>query len=67
MHNELAECWRSMLQEAQEDVSDAESANWFQLRPDKHILYEPCTPSDTDAAFHTSCLILFHTAVPYAY
>ena len=29
MHNEVAECWQSMLQEAQQDVSDAESANWF--------------------------------------
>ena len=34
MHNKMAECWRSMLQEAQQDVSDAESANWFRQRPD---------------------------------
>ena len=34
MHNEVAECWRSMLREAEQDVSDAESANWFRQRPD---------------------------------
>ena len=34
MHNKVAECWRSMLREAQQDASDAESASWFRRRPD---------------------------------
>ena len=29
MHGKVAECWQSMLQEAQQDVSDVESVNWF--------------------------------------